>query len=161
MPSYIIRRASAEDRQIFVDLSWSFTQFQAESFANPARLPEIMAPRKQQATARFDSQDDTHPIWLAYKGDSAVGYLVAEVYEPDAASENESGPVGFIDEVFVLPEQRGGGIATAMMQTAMEWLRAEAIGRVVLHVYSRNKNAVRLYERMGFSVFAQSLERQL
>jgi GNAT superfamily N-acetyltransferase len=161
VPSYTIRRACVEDRPNFIYLSWSFTQFQAESFGIPERLPEIMAPREHQAATRFDSQDDMHPIWFAYQGDHAIGYLIAEVYEPDAASENEAGPVGFIDEVFVVPEQRGGGVATALMQTAIEWLRAQAVSRVVLHVYSRNENAVQLYERMGFSVFALSLERRL
>ena len=161
MPTYTIRRACAEDRQSFINLSWAFTQFQAKSFGIPERLSEIMAPRQQQAVVRLDSQDDIHPVWLAHQGDRAIGYLTAEVYEPDAASENEAGPVGFIDEVFVVPEHRGGGIATALMNTAIEWLNEQAIGRVVLHVYSRNEHALQLYERMGFSVFALSLERQL
>lgn len=161
MPSYTVRRACAEDRQDFIDLSWAFTQFQAKSFGIPERLPEITAPRQQQASARLDSQDDIHPIWLAHQGDRAIGYISAEVYEPDAVSENEAGSVGFIDEVFVVLEQRGGGIATALMQTAMEWLRAQAVSRVALHVYSGNEHALRLYERMGFSVFALSLDRRL
>ena len=161
MPDYTIRRACAKDRQDFVDLSRAFTQFQARSFGIPERLPEITAPRQQQSSARLDSQDASHPIWLAHQDDRAIGYLIAEVYEPEAASENEVGPTGFIDELFVVAEQRGGGVATALMQTAVEWLRVQAVSRVVLHVYSRNENALHLYERMGFSVFALSLERQL
>jgi GNAT superfamily N-acetyltransferase len=161
VPVFTIRRASTEDRGSVIDLAWAFTQVQTESYGMPERLPAIMEPRRQQACERFDAQDDRRPIWIAHQGDHAIGYLSAEIYEPDAASENESGPVGFIDELFVVPEHRGQGIATALLRTALEWVRAEAVSRVVLHVYSRNDNALRFYERMGFSVFALSLERQL
>ena len=57
---------------------------------------------------------------------------------------------GFIHDVVVTPEARGGGAGTRLLEAAAEWLEAAGAPRVMLATAHRNQNARRLFERLGF-----------
>lgn len=51
----------------------------------------------------------------------------------------------------VHPQFRGMGIGSALLRHALDWARQErSVTRVQLEVLTRNQDAVRLYERLGF-----------
>lgn len=60
----------------------------------------------------------------------------------------------YISNVAVAPAYRRQGIARALVQTALERLRAQRVERVLLNVRPGNLGAQKLYEQLGF----QSLE---
>lgn len=45
---------------------------------------------------------------------------------------------------------RGAGVGTALMDYALRWAREKRVKKVVLSVFSTNKEAIRLYEKFGF-----------
>ena len=53
-----------------------------------------------------------------------------------------------IDDLYILPEYRGRGIGTAMVEKCC----AETEKPVYLYVFRRNEGAVRLYQRLGFVI---------
>jgi ribosomal protein S18 acetylase RimI-like enzyme len=66
----------------------------------------------------------------------------------------EHGPDAiFIHEIQLLPECQGRGIGTAVVQTVIEQATARGVP-VELSVVPANQRAQRLYERLGFEVFA-------
>lgn len=55
-----------------------------------------------------------------------------------------------LEAVWVAPEARGSGAATALIQAVVEWARAAGYGSLRLEVGDTNEHAVRLYSRIGF-----------
>jgi mycothiol synthase len=91
-------------------------------------------------------------------GSDPKGYFFAL----DASTDTEVGtcrvridlmggrPVGYIGTVGVLPEYRGRGIATALIQHALHYLSGLGIDTATLFVEERNSPARTLYARLGW-----------
>lgn len=53
-----------------------------------------------------------------------------------------------LDDLYIMPEFRGRGIGTAVLQRCI----SEAESALFLYVFTENQGAINLYSRMGFSV---------
>ena len=67
---------------------------------------------------------------------------------------------GFIYELFVLEEFRGKGVAKQLMRTAVDEVRQNGYSEVRLSAYAGNQ-AIKLYEKMGFSIRTVSMSLPL
>ncbi len=76
---------------------------------------------------------------LAWEGDNPLGHAHVEWREPPE-----------IQDVWVLPDRRGGGIGTALTQAAEREAASRGHDRVEITVSVRNVEARRLYERLGY-----------
>lgn len=63
---------------------------------------------------------------------------------------------GKIDYLVVMPEHRGKGCGTALMDWAMQVFRQKGVKSVEVKVVARN-DAIRLYEKYGFQINAHIL----
>ena len=52
-------------------------------------------------------------------------------------------------------DYRGQGIGSQLMQAALDWAQSTLVRRVELSVFARNQDAIRLYERFGFTIEGQ------
>lgn len=59
---------------------------------------------------------------------------------------------GYIYHTAVKPEYRNRGIASILVETAMEALNKCGINKVALVVFERNKNGNAFWEKVGFTV---------
>jgi ribosomal protein S18 acetylase RimI-like enzyme len=59
--------------------------------------------------------------------------------------------MGSIQNLGIVPEQRGHGLGAALMQMALMGFQRAGLRRVFLEVTAQNSGAVRLYKRLGFS----------
>jgi mycothiol synthase len=103
------------------------------------------------------ARDDLSVIAVQGEGESArvVGFVMVEVKTNLFASAGYS--YAYISLVGVSEEQRGRGIAQALVSSALSGARAEGLERAVLDVDSANvTSALRLYERLGFVRAAQA-----
>jgi len=62
-----------------------------------------------------------------------------------------SGPVALLDELYVAPDRRGGGIGSAIITALLERARTHGWGLVEVNVDEFDHDARRFYERLGFS----------
>ena len=59
--------------------------------------------------------------------------------------------VGYIKNVYVAPHLRGRGQAERLMAVAEQWLREQAIEKIMLDASVVNQRAVRFYEKAGYA----------
>ena len=57
---------------------------------------------------------------------------------------------GSVQNFGVVPEHRGRGLGTVLLQKSLEGFRAAGVFRVTLEVTAKNQDAQRLYQRLGF-----------
>lgn len=87
-------------------------------------------------------------VWVAERGGAVVGFLCGRVRV--LPSYFGGGNVGFVSDVYVSPECRGGGIGRRLLGTAIEWYEGRGIRRVELQVIAGNPGARELYLDMGW-----------
>ena len=73
---------------------------------------------------------------------------------------NTDEPIGFISELFIIPNWRKQGIAEKLLNEAI--LQFEKLGydRVQLNIYAGNK-AKKLYDKLGFSDVSMIMEKNI
>lgn len=79
-------------------------------------------------------------VVLACNGDFAVGYCVASVVDD----------VGEIDSIFVSGDYRKRGIASNLMDQALNWLKQSKPKRMVIKVSAGNEEVYGFYAKYGF-----------
>ena len=98
-------------------------------------------------------------IFVAERGGEVVGYVYAGV-EPLSWKELRA-ESGYVHDLVVDEPQRRGGIATALMAEALDWLTKRGLPRVVLWTAEPNVGAQRLFDRLGFRRTMIEMTREL
>ncbi len=98
-------------------------------------------------------------VLVARERDRIVAYGVARItlLPPFFADRRR----GFIQDVFTRKGFRRRGIARRLVTDLLDWLRAQAVATVELTVAINNRDAVRLWESLGFRAYMQQYKRAL
>lgn len=95
--------------------------------------------------------------WVATLADDPVGYAYARlVMEPESLWRYAS-RVLLLDQMGVDARHRSRGIGAALWRAVRETAATEAADRVILNVWSFNRDARRFYEQLGFSSFQERM----
>jgi len=123
----IYRIATAFDLPVFVSLDkelFPYSPWSASQYKE-----EFSSPTRHFVVALDDQQ-------------SIVGY--AGVFAPGAAEAD-------VLTVGVVPEQRGQGIAKALMALITDWAKAQRSTAMMLEVKTDNVAAIGLYQSLGYA----------
>ena len=130
-------------------------QFDPQRFMAPGSHPE-------EGYAWFlgtQLREEDVVVFVAERDASIVGYVYAGL-EPQSWKELREA-CGFIHDVVVNESGRRSGVATALMEAAIGWLRDRGAPRVVLGTAQQNERAQRLFERLGFRRTMVEMTREL
>jgi ribosomal protein S18 acetylase RimI-like enzyme len=99
--------------------------------------------------------------WVATLADEAVGYAYARIaLEPESLWRHAS-RILILDQMGVAARHRSRGIGHALWNAVWETAAAERVDRVILNVWSFNRDARRFYERLGFTSFHERMAFEL
>jgi ribosomal protein S18 acetylase RimI-like enzyme len=87
-------------------------------------------------------------IFVAERDAAVIGYVYGAI-EPQSWKELRD-EAGFIHDVLVEETARNSGVATALLETAMQWLQGRGVPRVVLWTAHANQPAQHLFASLGF-----------
>jgi GNAT superfamily N-acetyltransferase len=137
IPDYLIREAKQKDVEVLLDLVKKLAEYEK-------LLPDVKAS----------------PELFRQNGFGDVAYFNALLVE----NQNESGPrfLGFalyfftfstflgkptlyLEDLFVLPEFRGGGIGKALLKTLVQIALEKECGRMEWSVLNWNESAIKFY----------------
>ncbi|MFZ0139018.1 MAG: GNAT family N-acetyltransferase [Candidatus Sulfotelmatobacter sp.] len=129
-----IRRAGPEDAPaIATVLNESFAEFRAlytdGGFSATALGSDQILDRMLEG-----------PVWVALRGGAVLG-TVAAVVKGDSI---------YIRGMAVLPNARGSGAGTRLLQRVEVWARSQDCTRLFLSTTPFLDSAIRLYQRFGF-----------
>jgi ribosomal protein S18 acetylase RimI-like enzyme len=154
-----IRRASVDDSQVLGRLGALLLRahygFDTKRFMAPGRNPEA----GYGSFLVSQLADDDVAVFVAERDGAVVGYIYAGL-EPRSWKELREA-CGFVHDIAVHEEGRRLGVATGLMEAAMEWLRSRGAPRVVLWSADRNEAAQRLFERLGFRTTMVEMTKEL
>jgi ribosomal protein S18 acetylase RimI-like enzyme len=93
-------------------------------------------------------------LLLAFDGSAAIGYGLAHVmavedsWIPDTWQTGQR--IGEVESLSVLPEYRGSGLGSVLLDRLEAHLRARGARDLILGVLPGNDDAIRLYQRRGY-----------
>jgi ribosomal protein S18 acetylase RimI-like enzyme len=67
----------------------------------------------------------------------------------------------YILALYVLPEHRRQGIATALLHKAQDWAQARGDRQIGLQVFADNPGAIALYRKLGYQTHSLWLTKSL
>lgn len=142
----LIREAQPEDA---AELIAYFRRIFAEPGINLITESDEFAPTVEMESRIIrDMIRVSNSLFLVAEADSRlVGQLTLE-----GAKRRNVRHVAVLG-ITVAREWRGQGIGRRLIERAIEWAQATGIiTRIELHVFVRNKDAIRLYQQMGFEI---------
>jgi len=92
-------------------------------------------------------------VLIAREGARAVGYAALCF----GYSVEFRGRDAFVDELYVIPERRGGGLGRALLRTLEAEARATGVRQLHLEVEQENDAGRRLYVQEGFTANGREL----
>ena len=102
---------------------------------------------------------DDATIFVADHQGVVIGYAYAAV-EP-LSWEDLRDECGVIHDLVVDATAQQRGVGTALMQSALAWMRHRGLARAVLSTSPRNERAQRLFDRLGFRRTMIEMTREL
>lgn len=133
-----IRAAARGDIPQLLALVRRYWEF--EEIAGFSALRVELTLQQLLAEARLGS------VWVAEDGGRLVGYLIAV----RVLSVEHQGIMAEIDEFFVLPEARSGGVGARLLAAAESALASAGCVRLQLQLGVANAGARAFYERRGY-----------
>jgi GNAT superfamily N-acetyltransferase len=139
-----IRRATLGDVEALVQLRIALLQ--STGYIHSEVEKEAVSQANRAYFAR------TLPIneflaWVAQADDQIVGSSGLVFFERPPLSETLSGQEAYIMNMYTLPSWRSQGIATALLQKILRFLKKAGIKRIWLHASEAGRP---LYEKHGF-----------
>ncbi len=98
-------------------------------------------------------------VLVAERDGTVVGYVYAGL-EPQSWRDLREA-AGYIHDVVVDEAGRRHGVASALIEAAIEWLRERGAPRVVLSTAEPNEAAQRLFAKLGFRRTMVEMTREL
>lgn len=98
--------------------------------------------------------DDFAHVHLACDGDRPIGFAIIRSQFPHSLFEQK--PQVHISDVYVVPDQRRRGVATALIRHGIADARKKGISLVTLGVLA-GAPAIGLYEKLGFKTYRLSM----
>lgn len=133
-----IEPATLDDLDVLLPMVEQYWKFEAIEGFDAARIRGLLT--------RVIDDASLGRAWLARIYDEPAGYLLA-VY---VFSLEHQGLTAEIDEFFVMPQHRGVGVGTRMLDAAEAQFRVEGCTNVSLQLGRSNESARRFYRQHGF-----------
>jgi ribosomal protein S18 acetylase RimI-like enzyme len=109
-----------------------------------------------------DLEEGEGAIFIAELEGDFVGFVGCLVIEDDVVQETpDSNRYGYIQDIFVDPHRRSGGVAQQLLATAEQHLAKKGVRRLRLNVLANNLTARRAYERYGFEQYEIVYEKRI
>ena len=156
-PTVVVRLAEPRDAESIVAL------MQEVQALHVAGRPDLFKPggTENAAETRERMQLPDHFMWVAILDSSIVGYAYGRLSDDPENPWRFAARTFTLDQMNVKEELRRRGIGRALWKAALDMAKAERADRIVLNVWSFNRDAREVYARLGFTPFHERMVVEL
>ena len=159
MADFRIRPATSRDAESLGELGAhlvrSHHDFDSQRFMSPGT--QIEKGYGRFLTSQLDRDDCV--VLVAERERQIIGYVYATL--EDRSWRDLRDACGYIDDIVVRDTARRSGVATALVEAAMDWMRSRGAPRVLLMTATPNHAAQQLFARLGFRPTMVEMTREL
>jgi ribosomal protein S18 acetylase RimI-like enzyme len=140
------RDAAPEDAAV---LDRIFDTSFCDTFAHLYRAEDLEAFRSSYGVAEWENDlaDTRFVVRIGEVDGAPVGYVKLGPLKLPVETDR---PAILVDQLYILKEHHGVGLAHGLMDWALEEARRRGAEEIYLTVFPDNRRAVRFYERYGF-----------
>ena len=153
----VIRLAQEKDIPALIDLLQQVGQVHHEI------RPDIFrcgAQKYDQKSLGALLQDKSRPIFVA-EDEKVLGYCFCILREFESESVMTDRKELYIDDLCVDEQERGKGIAKALLAYTTEYAKSIGCTFVTLNVWNGNDNAMKFYEKAGMTPRSVTMEMKV
>lgn len=157
-PGVRIRRARDEDAAALLALTLEEADYHAHHTASGIRPNQDPGPAREHVRTWLASERERDlPTFVAEVGGAVVGMLPLMIVDDAPALTGEA--YGYVASTCVTASARRRGIATALLEHALDAAHARSIRVMLLHYVADNRAAGPLWEGAGFTPLILTLTR--
>lgn len=146
IPGYKVRAGSSRDRALLVKFMQKTYQELApkQDFSHLALTVEQYLSRETPLWWVNDRNSPVACLWAGNATDQITGDRIAHIFL-----------------LYVAPEHRRRGIATALIGLVETWAIGKGLSEVALQVFQTNSSALNLYNQLGYQTQSLSVVKPL
>ena len=100
------------------------------------------------------------PVWWV-ETQAPASETVGFLWLGNAIDQQQGDRHSYVLAVYVVPEHRRQGIATALLNHAQDWAQARGDRQIGLQVFADNEGAIELYRKLGYQTQSLWLRKPL
>ena len=161
-PIFAVTPAGHADRREVLGLWLALVEYHRSIDPQYPELPGLRDVLTREIDRVLRSRDAR--VLLLRESATAVGFVIAELESggPEAGSvAGEALPLCWIHELYVVPEARGRGGGSALVEAAEAFFVGRSGGRLAVRVEEANTAGLSFWQRRGFGTRARVLERRV
>jgi ribosomal protein S18 acetylase RimI-like enzyme len=149
MTDTIIRPMLAEDLEAIVDLQWALNVF--EDAISHDRVTDRASAVVCVEDNLANTLRDGGATLVAENNGQVIGYLSLAFKTGEPFIHLSKRRYGYVQDIVVLAEHRGGGVAQLLLAEAERITRTAGLSGLALGMLVGNDTAERAYRRFGFA----------
>jgi ribosomal protein S18 acetylase RimI-like enzyme len=148
----------ARDREAVLALVWD-----AHDQHRRANRVELRAVRTEQAGAVFGRllEMPNSVYFVAEHGREIVGYVHCEIRTVAASLTTRTRKLAYVNTLAVRRESRRQGVGRVLMELVREWALGQEVAEIELNVFEFNREAIALYESLGYRAVTRRMRYEL
>lgn len=160
MGELTVRAMKIDDYEIFEEFYSDLHKLHFEQRPDIFKEKVSLPPRDVFAK---DLEDPKRAAFIAELDGKPVGMCMMSFH---TVEDNEESPLvphfmAHIDDIYTAAEHRRQGVATTLYKFAEKYAQDCGAEKLQLNVWSFNKNAIALYERLGMKPMFYKMEKML
>jgi ribosomal protein S18 acetylase RimI-like enzyme len=154
----LIRKAEERDLTQLLELYDSLYDILIHNYG----FPFDFSREENEAVLRVQLKSRLCCIFVAEEGETLLGFVHGSVVKLDRRlSYQGQSAIARIDDVYVRPETRGGGLARTLMDAAEDWFRSEELPVAESYILDGNQQSLRFHEKRGYETIAKRTVKRL
>ena len=147
-----IRKATKKDFEKYFPLKVEESKEYSKIIGKKIKIPSKARLKKE--FLGFVSKKNSYVYFVEEKKE-ILAYMNFSIYK------NIWSQCGYIEDIFVLKEHRGKGLARGLIGELIKILRNKKIKQVILSVNVKNSPAIKLYKKLGFEITKYDMRKKL
>ena len=161
MSRFHIRKARLADDKPAI-LGFIFALQQHEGAFEPNRRLDAQVAEEHYATLIPHVAAHNGQVLVAEdEARHAIGWAAAYEDGGDVFIRAEERAYGFLAELYVVEAARGAGVGRALIAACEDWARGCGLVSLRIGLLARNVDALKVYERAGYTPYALQMRKYL